>query len=179
MLERAEGWPLANHAKARFEQRLIVSPAIVGDQHFELFEILVQRAQLAGFFAEIAHEKLADAKSMRRYAAHSDQERIGSRASRQSGGLGIEEAPFRGRNPSDLAIRDGIQQIGRQILQICDADAAVAAVTFVKLFGFAMTAVCGFHLVEREVSGRRWVVSSRWTLRRLRVLLVDLCNAAS
>ncbi len=105
-----------------------------------------QRAQLAGLFAEIAHEELPHAKSLRRDAAHADQERISARAASESGGFGIEEAPFLGRDAADLAVRNRIEQIVREILQIHDADAAVAALAFVEPFGFVVDAVRGFDL---------------------------------
>jgi hypothetical protein len=143
MLQRTERRPLPRHAEARFEQRLIEGAAVVSDQHFELLQMLGERAQLAGLFAEVAHEKLAHAKTLRRDAAHADQKRVGARASRQAGGFGIQEAPFLGRNAADLAVRDGIQQIVREVFQIHDADAAVAALAFVQFFGFVVDAVRG------------------------------------
>src|ERR1700726_3905502 len=108
MLQRAKGRPLADHAEAGFEQWLIIGAAIVGDQHLELFQVLVKSAELAGLFAKFTHEKLADAKSLRREAAHSDQKRVRSGASRQTSCLGVEEAPLRGRNAADQAIGDGV-----------------------------------------------------------------------
>src|SRR5689334_21757937 len=131
MLEPAERRPLSDHAKARLQQRLIVSAAIVSDQHLELLQMLLQRAELAGLFTKFTHEELPDAKSLRRDAAHSDQKLVGSRSSRETGCLGVVEAPFRGRHATYQTIGNGVEQIRWQVLEIGDADAPMAAMPFV------------------------------------------------
>ena len=147
MRQRAEGRPLPDHAETRLEQRLIEGSAVVSDQHFELLQVLGERAQQAGLFAEVAHKELPHAETLRRNASHADQKRIGARSSRQASGFGIQEAPFRGRDVADFAVGNGIQQIVRKILEIRDADAAMAPVAFVELFGFVVAAVRGFELL--------------------------------
>src|SRR5450755_180932 len=104
MRQCTEGRTLADHAETRLEQRLIESPAIVRNHHVELFEVLVQRAQQAGFFAKIAHEELPDAETVLRDAAHADQERISARPTRQASGFGVKETPFPRRYAGDLAV---------------------------------------------------------------------------
>src|SRR5579864_4786656 len=104
VFQRAEGRPLADHPEARFQQRLIVGAAIVGNQHFELFQVLMKSTQLTSLLPELAHEKLPDAKALRRDAAHSDQKSVCSRASRQACSFRIEKTPFGGRNTADQAI---------------------------------------------------------------------------
>ena len=104
MGQYTEGRALADHPIARFQQRLIEGPAVVGDQHFELFQMLVERAQLAGLFREIAHEELPDAETVLRDTSHADQKRIGAGTSRQAGCFGIQETPFGYRYIRDLAV---------------------------------------------------------------------------
>src|SRR5579864_1140860 len=131
MLETTEGRALSDHAETRLEQRLIVSTAVVGDQHLELFQMLLERAQLTGLFTEFAHEELTNTKSLRRDATYANQKRICSRASRQARRLGIQEAPLLYGNATDLAAGDRFQQIRGHIFQIGYPDAAVPAMPFV------------------------------------------------
>src|SRR5260370_2355720 len=120
MLERAEWRSLARHAKARFQQRLIEGPAIVGDHHFEFFEMFKHRTQLTGFFAKLAHEKLPNSKPLRCDAANADEERIGTRSTSQASSFGIEKAPLRGRHALNLSVRNWIQKLFPQVLQLCN-----------------------------------------------------------
>src|SRR5258708_39227639 len=125
MLKSAEWRSLAYHAKPRFQQRLIEGPAIVGDHHFEFFEMFKHRTQLTGFFAKLAHEKLPDSKALRCDAANADEERIGTRSASQASCFGIEKAPLRGRHFLNLPVRNWIQKIVRKVLQVCNPNAAV------------------------------------------------------
>ena len=147
MLHRTERRTLAHHAEARFKQRLIVSAAVVRDHHVKLLQVFRQCAQLAGLFSEIPHKKLPYTKSLRGNAADADEKRIGARTAGQSGGFGIQEAPFLGRHAADLPIRNRIQQIVRKIFQIHDAYAAVAALALIESCGFVMDAVLGGHFL--------------------------------
>ena len=47
VLHAVEGMARARHAEARFEQRLVVGLAVVGDQHVELRQVLGQAARAA------------------------------------------------------------------------------------------------------------------------------------
>ncbi len=98
MLHARERRPRAIHAIARFDQRLIESPAVVRDQNSKRFQMPRQRVQLAGLFAALAHEKLAHAKALARDAPHAREECIGPGAAGEAGGLGIQKGPLLRRN---------------------------------------------------------------------------------
>ncbi len=94
MIERRERRASAIQPIARFEQRLIVGAAVVGDQHAKRRQVARKRVQKAGLFAVIAHEKLADMETFMRDSAHAHQERAGACAAGQACRLSVEKRPF-------------------------------------------------------------------------------------
>ena len=94
MLHAVERMARARHAEARFEQRLVVGLAVVGDEHVELREVLGQPPEQRRLLAVIAHEELAQAKARRLDGADPDEERVGAGAARQAGGFGVEKGPL-------------------------------------------------------------------------------------
>ena len=96
VLHAAERMARARHAEARFQQRLVVGFAVIRHQHIELRQVLGQAIQLRGFFAIVAHEKLAQAETRRLDRPDADQERVRPGAAGEAGGLGIEKGPSGG-----------------------------------------------------------------------------------
>ena len=108
--------------------------------------------QEGGFFAVIAHEELAQPETCGLNVADSDQKSISAGATRQAGGFGIEEGPLGRMRRGDRAVRERIQQVGRQFVQIRDIHAAVAPVPLEQLLGFEVFAARGVdHFAADEL----------------------------
>ena len=137
---RSNGCRARDHAEARFEQRLVVGFAVIGDEHVEVRQVLGEAMEQRGFFAVIAHEELAQAEAGGIDRAHADQERVGAGAAGEAGGLGIEEGPAGGMRASDGAGGERVQQVLGQVGEIGDVDAAVAAMALPELLGLEVLA---------------------------------------
>ena len=131
----------AYHAEARFEQRLVVGFAVVGDQHIEPLQVLGEPPQERGLLAVIAHEKLAQPEARGFYGTDADQECVGARAAGQARGFGVEKRPPRWGRAAGGAARERAQQVFRQSGEVRDVDAAVAAVTLPEPLGFEVLPV--------------------------------------
>ena len=64
----------AHHPEPRFEEGLIVRLPVVRHQNVEFRQVPVEGVQEAGLLAEVPHEELADAKTVRRDPSHAHQE---------------------------------------------------------------------------------------------------------
>lgn len=157
--EAGEGWARPAHAVAGFEERLVVSLAIVGDEDVELGEVAGQGSEEAGFFAEFAHEELADAEAIGGDAADSDEEGVGAGASGESGGFGVEEGPAGGRGGWDGVAGDGPEEIVGEPGEERDVHAAVAAMALVVALHLKVAAELGFDL---GAGGPLFQVVFRW-----------------
>ena len=134
--------------------------------------MLVQRVHEAGLLAEIAHEELAEAKPVRRDAAHSHQEGVGARSGRPAPWFRCPGTPSAwgcesGTAPSES---ESSRSSGSSV-EHGDVHAAVAAVAGVELLGFEVRAVRGLddlaaHELVDEVVQRGGVLGRRrWGAR--------------
>jgi len=98
------------HAKARLQQRLIITLAVVSDQHLKLAQMRFQRRQLAPLLRKLAHKKLPHAKPVARNPPHANQERISPAPARQPRRLCVQKRPPLRRNAAYLAVAQHIQK---------------------------------------------------------------------
>src|SRR5437899_1530893 len=87
----------ARQPVARLEQRRVEGFAVVRDQDVKALEHRLYFFKYVRLFIEVAHEELMDQESRAIHFANADQEGVGSRSSRKSRRLGIEECPARWR----------------------------------------------------------------------------------
>src|SRR3954454_16443460 len=117
MLHSAEWCPRTRHAEPGFEQRLVVRFSVVGDQGVELRQMAGEPVQQACLLAQIAHEKLAQAETLRRDASNADQKRVGPRTTCKSRGLCIKKRPTRAVRPGDRTFRHGVEKVLRKFTE--------------------------------------------------------------
>src|SRR5580700_8089937 len=171
------------HAEAGLEQRLIVGLAIVSDQHIELRQVLGEPAQQRSFLAMVAHEKLPQPETGRLDAAHADQKRVGPRAAGEPGSLRIQEGPLGGMRRLDGAVRERLEQVRRQLVQVRNVHAAVPPVALEQLLGFEVLAERSPHhfaahqLFDEVARGPRVGPEARAFRRFSGPLPVDARNA--
>src|SRR5690348_1133851 len=109
MAQAIEGMPPPRHGKARFQQWLVKSLAVISDQYVELRQVLVERVELGRLLAVIAHKELAQTETFRSGVSDSDQKRICTGAAGQAGCLRIQEGPLLRWTSLNLAGRKGIE----------------------------------------------------------------------
>ncbi len=137
-----------------------------------------RRREQGSLFAVVAHEELAQAEARRLDGAHADQERVGARAARQTGGFGVEKGPLGGFGTGDGPGRKLRQKIGGQLGQIGDIHAAVAPVALPELLGFEVLAERRLHHLAAnqlfdEPANRRRTGRGRRRSLALRIFAVD------
>src|SRR5690242_13786692 len=105
---------LTIHSIACFEQRRVVSLAVVSDEYVETLKILSQCGEHAFFFRVLAQKELAQRKAFRSDAADTDEKRIRAAAAGKTSGFGIEKCPAFGRNSVQFGLAQYAQEIVRK-----------------------------------------------------------------
>lgn len=86
----------AGHSEAIFEQRPIEGLAVEGDENGALRKTRGEFVKNRVLFGEVAHEELFDLQAAGIPPCQADEKGVGSGASGEAGGFGVEEEPLLG-----------------------------------------------------------------------------------